>query len=87
MDTYGKRRVLIHDYDPIELHIIGSADAIDMFGREYLDEFGYDIDVNLIISYDNCMRQLDQIRKELRKIVNKGDHSKHDDNSHLTYKH
>lgn len=64
-----KNNASIELADKFLYYIRDAAETIDMFGQDYLDEYGYNLPNELIERYTKAKLELDNIQNDIRNIV------------------
>lgn len=55
-------------YDDHGYRLLNSKETIDMFGEDFLDDWGYDVEPELLDRYKEAMRNYRAVQLELRNI-------------------
>ncbi len=62
-------KIILTSSDPIVHRIYSPIESIDLFGEEYLEEYGIEIPAELLVKYLNNQEEFWQIQKELDKYA------------------
>lgn len=62
-------KIIITSSDPIVHKIYSPIESIDLFGEEYIEEYGIEIPPDLLVKYLNNQEEFWIIQKELDKYV------------------
>lgn len=61
-------KVVITTVDPVHIKLYDKEECIDLFGLDYLEEYGISIPEELLNRYKEVSTQFWEIQKELREL-------------------
>lgn len=63
-----KNNAYITFNDIMQVVIYDKAETIDLFGEDFLEEYGSEISEELLARYKNCMREFSEIQQMLKML-------------------
>ena len=57
----------ICEHDPLILFVHSKEETIEMFGEDYLEEYGYEIPEDVLKRYEQVTKDFSAMQRELRK--------------------
>jgi hypothetical protein len=66
-----KRKVVINEEDRFKLYLKDQEEVIEMFGEDYLEEYGIELDDTFIAQYKEVYSKYKDLQHDLREILKK----------------
>lgn len=64
-----KRNAYIYETDAFQVRVYDEAETVDMFGQDYLDEYGHTVPPELLERYRKAFQEMRAVQDELRAIL------------------
>lgn len=61
----------IFEADSFHLKVYSASETVDLFGQDYLDDYGHHIPEDILKRYQRARQEMEEVQKELSKILNK----------------
>lgn len=65
-----KCNAYIFETDAFEVRVYDETETVDMFGQDYLEEYGHTVPADLLERYRKAFQEMRTIQDELRAILN-----------------
>lgn len=64
-------KVIVSNNDPVMYTLLDELESNDLFGSDYIEDYGIEISENLLKEYKETYKNYLRIQKEIGKIVSK----------------
>lgn len=64
-----KRNAYLFETDAFQVRVYNEAETVDMFGQDYLEEYGHTVPIELLERYRKAFIEMQAVQDELRAIL------------------
>ncbi len=64
-----KRNAYIYETDVFQVRVYDESETVDMFGEEYLEEYGHTVPSELLERYRKAFKEMQDVQDELRAVL------------------